>query len=158
MAFIVKTETAQPRSLIVKRNAIFKIFPDFWSNTTGNFWNLIHNPYQKTITNFNIGYVGGEVEVNWGESTSESILNNTNINHIFGITRSGISIFPKNGADIQGISCGTSSPLLSGTINISSFPNLIGFTCESLLIVCFDLNLVLDPSNCIQLHRRIQDL
>lgn len=124
-------------NLIIKRNAIFKIFRNLWSNTSGNFWNLINNPYDKTITNFNIGYVGGQVDINLGEGINPNIPSNTNINHTFGITTEGISIFPKNGADIQGISCGTSSPLLSGTITISSFPNLIGFICRQNGITAF---------------------
>lgn len=137
MAFIVKTEIAQPRSLIIKRNAIFKIFPNLWSNTSGNFWNLINNPYDKTITNFNINYIGGQVDINWGEGINPNIPSNTNINHTFGTTTEGISIFSINGADVKNISCGTSSPQLSGTITISSFPNLTGFTCRKNGITAF---------------------
>jgi hypothetical protein len=129
MAFIVKRETTQPRSLIVKRNAIFRIFLDFWSNTLGNFWNLTNNPRNKTISNFNVTYAGGQVDINWGEGIDPNIPSNTNINHTFGITTEGISIFPKNGANITNINCGTSSPRLSGTIDISAFTNLQDFRC-----------------------------
>jgi len=137
MAFIVKKEIAPARSLIVKRDAIFKIFRNLWSNTSGNFWNLINNPYDKTITNFNIKYIGGQVDINWGEGINPNIPSNTNINHTFGFTTEGISIFPINGADVKNISCGTSSPQLSGTITISSFPNLTGFTCRENGITAF---------------------
>ena len=130
MAFIVKRETTQPRSLIVKRDAIFKIFRDFWSNTLGNFWNLTSNPYNKKISNFNVTYAGGQVDINWGEGIDPNIPSNTNIDHTFGITTEGISIFPKNGANITYINCGTSSPPLGGTIGISGFPNLQEFICN----------------------------
>jgi hypothetical protein len=124
-------------SLIIKRNAIFKIFRDFWSNTSGNFWNLTLNPYDKTITSFNINYIGGQVDINWGEGINPNIPSNTYIDHTFGTTTEGISIFSRNGATIQTISCGTSSPLLSGSINVSSFPSLIEFTCRNNGITAF---------------------
>jgi hypothetical protein len=129
MAFIVKRETTQPRSLIVKRDAIFKICSNVWSNTSGNFWNLINDPYDKTITDFNVAYNSFQVDINWGEGIDEYVPSNTNINHTFGITKSGISIFPRNGADLYKINCGTSSPKLGGTIDISPFPVLTDFTC-----------------------------
>jgi hypothetical protein len=124
-------------SLIIKKNSVLRIFLDFWSNTPGNFWNVTKNPYKKTITNFNVKYTSGGVDVNWGEGINESVTSGTNINHTFGITKSGISIFSRSGANIKSISCGVSSPKLSGTINISSFPNLTGFTCFNNNITAF---------------------
>jgi hypothetical protein len=41
----------------------------------------------------------------------------------------GINLVLKNSPTITEINCGTSSPKLSGSINISQFSNLTGFTC-----------------------------
>ena len=43
----------------------------------------------------------------------------------------GISLILQNNPNVTEINCGTSSPRLSGSINISQFPNLTGFTCTS---------------------------
>jgi hypothetical protein len=40
-----------------------------------------------------------------------------------------INLIPQNGAIINNIDCGSSSPALGGYINISQFPNLTGFIC-----------------------------
>lgn len=113
-------------------NRLYSSNDFIWPNTTGNLWNIIDNPYGKTISNFNVIYNGGQVDINWGKTISGNINTNTNINHTFsGITRSGISIISKNGANITQINCGTSSPKLSGTINLSSFPNLQTFVCDN---------------------------
>lgn len=111
-------------------NRLYSINDLVWPNTTGNLWGVIDNPYNKTISNFNVTYAGGQVDVNWGAAISGNVSSNTNINHTFsGITRSGISVIPKNGANITKINCGTSSPKLSGTISLSAFPNLQDFRC-----------------------------
>jgi Leucine-rich repeat (LRR) protein len=103
-----------------------------WPDTTGNLWKVIDNPYNKTISNFNVTYIGGQVDVNWGTVISGNISSAANINHTFsGITRSGISVISKNGASITQINCGTSSPRLGGTVDISAFPNLQQFRCNN---------------------------
>ena len=49
-----------------------------------------------------------------------------------------INLLPFNGAaSVTQINCGTSSPRLSGGVNISAFPNLITFTCRNNDIVSF---------------------
>jgi len=101
-----------------------------WPDTTGNLWKVIDNPYNKTISNFNVTYIGGQVDINWGTVISGNISSGTNINHTFsGITNSGISVLARNGANITNINCGISSPKLSGIINLSAFPNLTDFIC-----------------------------
>lgn len=97
----------------------------------GYFWKITNDPSGKTISNFNVTYVNGQIDVDWGAAISGNVPSNTNINHTFsGITRSGISVIPKNGANITKINCGTSSPKLSGTISLSAFPNLQDFRCR----------------------------
>jgi len=111
-------------------NRLYSVNDLVWPDTTGNLWKVIDNPYNKTISNFNVTYIGGQVDVNWGTVISGNISSAININHTFsGITRSGISVISKNGASITQINCGTSSPQLSGTINLSAFPNLQQFRC-----------------------------
>ena len=49
-----------------------------------------------------------------------------------------ITLRPQNGpASITGINCGSSTPKLSGTINIEAFPNLTSFVCTSNDITSF---------------------
>lgn len=43
----------------------------------------------------------------------------------------GISLILQNSPNITDIRCGTSFPRLSGTVDISIFPNLTGFTCTN---------------------------
>lgn len=43
----------------------------------------------------------------------------------------GISLILQNSPNITEINCGTSSPRLSGTVDISSFTNLTGFSCTN---------------------------
>jgi len=43
----------------------------------------------------------------------------------------GISLILQNNPNITSINCGTSSPRLGGTVDISAFPNLQKFTCNS---------------------------
>jgi len=96
-----------------------------------SLWNLFDNPSNKTINNFNVIYTGGQVDIDWGGVISANISSNTNINNTFsGITRLGISVISKNGANISHINCGTSSPKLGGNIDLSAFPNLTDFTCR----------------------------
>lgn len=113
-------------------NRLYSINDLVWPNTTGNLWKITDNPFNKTISNFNVTYAGGQVDINWGKAISGNISSATNINHTFsGITNSGISVLAKNGASITKINCGTSSPRLSGTIDLSAFPNLQEFRCVS---------------------------
>jgi hypothetical protein len=113
-------------------NRLYSVNDLVWPDTTGNLWKVIDNPYNKTISNFNVTYVGGQVDINWGAVISGNISSATNINHTFsGITRSGISVISKNGASITQINCGTSSPKLSGNINLSAFPDLQQFRCNN---------------------------
>ena len=62
-----------------------------------------------------------------------------------------ISITPQFGNNtVTAINCGTSAPKLSGTIDISAFPNLTGFTCNN-----NDITQVTgyeENSNCISIN------
>jgi hypothetical protein len=54
------------------------------------------------------------------------------------MANTSITIYPQyNSNQITNINCGTSSPRISGTIDISSFPNLSSFTCTSNDITSF---------------------
>jgi Leucine-rich repeat (LRR) protein len=43
----------------------------------------------------------------------------------------GISLILQNNPNVTAINCGTSSPRLGGTIDLSAFPSLTGFTCNN---------------------------
>jgi hypothetical protein len=43
----------------------------------------------------------------------------------------GISLILQNNPTVTGINCGSSSPKLSGTVNLSAFPNLQDFRCQN---------------------------
>jgi len=83
-----------------------------------------------TITNFNVTTTFGNVLVDWGDGTDNQTINsNTNTNRTFTQPTTSISIAPP--VFITNINCGTSSPRLSGSINLTNFPNITGFTCNS---------------------------
>jgi hypothetical protein len=42
----------------------------------------------------------------------------------------GISLILQNNPNVTQINCGTSSPRLGGTVDISAFPNLQQFRCN----------------------------
>jgi Leucine-rich repeat (LRR) protein len=48
-----------------------------------------------------------------------------------------INVIPQSPAVITSINCGTSTPKLSGSIDVSFFPNLINFSCVNNDIVSF---------------------
>ena len=43
----------------------------------------------------------------------------------------GISLILQNNPTVTGINCGSSSPKLGGTVNLSAFPNLTQFICQN---------------------------
>ena len=43
----------------------------------------------------------------------------------------GINLILQNNPTVTSINCGTSSPKLGGTINLSAFPNLQDFRCDN---------------------------
>jgi hypothetical protein len=54
------------------------------------------------------------------------------------MANTSITIYPQyNSNQVTNINCGTSSPRIGGTIDISSFPNLISFTCVDNYITSF---------------------
>ena len=102
-------------------------------NATLTFWRL-SNTIGKTITNFNSVFTGN-ITVNWGDGSSAPLASNTPLNKTLGNT-TGVSLKGYK-PNITQINCGTSSPRLGGTVDISTFTNLTTFICNSNDITSF---------------------
>jgi hypothetical protein len=104
------------------RKVIFNLKNSFWT---------ISNYAGKVLSGFNIIYSSGNLNINWGDGTSQPIISNTNVNHTFQQYNSESSLqlkpFEVFGKILR-INCGTSAPRLGGTIDLSIFPNLEYFT------------------------------
>ena len=97
------------------------------------FWRL-SNTLGKTITNFSSVFTGN-ITVDWGDGSSQLLTSNTPLNKTLGNT---IGTYLKgNKSNITQINCGSSSPRLGGTVDISAFPNLTTFICNSNDITSF---------------------
>jgi hypothetical protein len=104
------------------------------------------------LTGFFVNTTSGTINVNWGDGFSETLTLGVPMNHSFscvptkaseGLWRqvypcidkmetTSISITPQFGNNtVTVINCGTSTPKLSGTIDISAFPNLQEFRCNN---------------------------
>ena len=97
------------------------------------FWRL-SNTLGKTVTNFSSVFTGN-ITVDWGDGSSQVLTSNTPLNKTLGNT-TGISL-KVDKSNITQINCGTSSSRLGGTVNISAFPNLTTFSCNSNDITSF---------------------
>jgi len=113
------------------------------------FWTNLSSTTGKVITGFNSTFTGSTT-VNWGDGTTTPLTSGVNVNKTFvahpfvEVCSSGVNV--ENGQVIIGpcyiidlitsgvvtqINCGTSSPKLGGTVDISAFPSLTSFTCNS---------------------------
>jgi len=94
----------------------------------GNLWINLSSTFGKIITGFSSTFTNG-LMVDWGNGASTSLTSNVSVNHTLGYTNFiGLGI---NNAIVTKIDCGTSLPRLGGTVDISAFPNLKDFRCNS---------------------------
>ena len=92
------------------------------------FWTNLSSTIGKIITGFNSTFTNS-LTVNWGDGTTTPLTSGVNVNKTLGTTNA-IELETNNAA-VTRINCGTSSPRLGGTINLSAFPQLQRFTCDS---------------------------
>ena len=92
-----------------------------------NFWTNLSFTAGKVITGFSSTFTNA-LTVNWGDGTTTPLTSGLGVNKTLGTTNA-IGLEPNNSV-VTRINCGTSSPKLSGTIDLSAFPNLTGFTCN----------------------------
>jgi hypothetical protein len=79
-----------------------------------------------TITGFRAVFTG-DVNLRLG-NTSTALTSNTSSNHSASSSTPTLSLSSQS--SVTSITCGTSSPKLGGTIDVSSFPNLTSITCS----------------------------
>jgi len=91
-----------------------------------NFWTNLSLTAGKVITGFNSTFTNA-MTVNWGDGTTTPLTSGVSVNKTLGTTN-GIELENDN-AVVTKIICGTSSPRLGGTINLSAFPDLQEFRC-----------------------------
>jgi hypothetical protein len=92
------------------------------------FWTNLSSTAGKVITGFNSTFTNA-LTVNWGDGTTTPLTSGVNVNKTLGTTNA-IEL-ETNNAVVTQINCGTSSPRLGGTVDISAFPNLQQFRCNS---------------------------
>ena len=97
-----------------------------------SFWTFSLPASGNTLSNFSIGYTSSKnVRVLWGDGTNNSLTTETVISHNYTNIKTGLTLVPfdVNKDNIfTRIVCGISSPALSGTVNIGSYPNLTFFS------------------------------
>jgi hypothetical protein len=54
-----------------------------WPVPSGNLWQFINNPFNKTLSGFRVVYDNGNVFANWGDGNVSGIISNTGYNHTF---------------------------------------------------------------------------
>ena len=120
------------------------------------FWTNFSSTIGKIITGFNSTFTAS-LTVNWGDGTTTPLTSGVNVNKTLGTTNA-IKL-ETNNAVVTRINCGGSLPRLGGTVDISSFPYLVEFRCNSnditalsgyaeninLIDVQFNNNKVIDP-------------
>jgi hypothetical protein len=93
-----------------------------------NFWANLLSATGKVVTGF-FSIFTNPVTVNWGDGTTTPLTNGVSVNKTLGTTNNiGLVI---NNSIVSQINCGTSSPRLGGTVDISAFSNLQQFVCNS---------------------------
>lgn len=93
-----------------------------WSAAKEELWNFASG-LSGTITGFRAVFTGA-VNLLLG-NTSTALTSNTSTN----LNASSPSLTLSSPSSVTSINCGTSSPKLGGTIDVSSFPNLTSITC-----------------------------
>jgi Leucine-rich repeat (LRR) protein len=93
-----------------------------------NFWTNLSSTAGKVITGFNSTFTNAMI-ANWGDGTTTPLTSGVSVNKTLGTTNAiGLDT---NNAVATAINCGTSSPRLGGTVDISAFPSLQQFICNS---------------------------
>lgn len=92
------------------------------------FWTDLSSITGKVITGFNSLFTN-DMTVNWGDGTTTPLTSGLSVNKTLGTTN--VIELETNNAGVTAINCGTSSPRLGGTVDISAFPNLKEFRCDS---------------------------
>lgn len=92
------------------------------------FWTDLSSTAGKGVTGFNATFTNA-LTVNWGDGTTTPLTSNVSVNKTLGTTNA-IEL-ETNNAVVTQINCGTSSPRLGGTVDLSAFPNLQVFRCNS---------------------------
>ena len=121
------------------------------SGLNNKFWTRLSSTVGKVISNFNLTFFTtppfdesasppplSGVGVQWGDGTVSLLTSGVSVNKTFGETIS-IEIKDSN-AVVTEIDCGTSSPRLGGTVDISAFTNLNSFRCVNNDITIFTGN------------------
>ena len=92
------------------------------------FWTDLSSTAGKVITGFSSAFTNA-LTVDWGDGTTTPLTSTVSINKTLGTTNT--VDFEIGNANVTQINCGTSSPRLGGTIDISAFPNLQQFRCNA---------------------------
>ena len=92
------------------------------------FWTNLSSTADKVITGFKSTFTNS-LTVNWGDGTTTPLTSGVSVNKTLGATNA-IEL-ETNNAVVTLINCGTSSPKLGGTVDLSAFPNLQDFRCHS---------------------------
>ena len=92
------------------------------------FWTNFSSTIGKIITGFSSNF-SNSLTVNWGDGTTTPLLSGVSVNKTLGTTN--VIKLETNNAVVTQINCGTSSPRLGGTVDISAFLNLQEFRCNS---------------------------
>jgi hypothetical protein len=93
------------------------------------FWTNLSSTIGKIITGFNSTFTNS-LTVNWGDGTTTQLTSGVSVvSEPLGATNA-IEL-ETNNAVVTAINCGTSSLKLGGTVDISAFPNLQEFRCNS---------------------------
>ena len=121
------------------------------SGLNNKFWTRLSSTVGKVISNFNLTFFTtplfdesasppplSGVGVQWGDGTASFLTSGAGLNKTLGETIS-IEIKDSN-AVVTAINCGTSSPRLGGTVDISAFTNLNSFRCVNNDITIFTGN------------------
>ena len=92
------------------------------------FWTDFSSTAGKVITGFSSAFTNA-LTVDWGDGTTTPLTSTVSVNKTLGTTNT--IDFEIGNANVTRINCGTSSPRLGGTVDISAFPNLTQFICNS---------------------------
>jgi hypothetical protein len=92
------------------------------------FWTDLSSTAGKVITGFSSSFTNA-MTVNWGDGTSTPLTSGVSVNKTLGTTNA--VELETNNAVVTTINCGTSSPRLGGTVDISAFPDSQEFRCNS---------------------------
>lgn len=101
------------------------------------FWKNLSSTAGKVITGFNATFTNA-LTVNWGDGSTTPLTSGVNVNKTLGTTNA-IEL-DTNNAVVTTINCGTSSPRLGGTVDISALTNLNSFRCVNNDITIFTGN------------------